>query len=244
VLAGGVAHDFNNLLVGVLFNARLVFDDLPPESPLRVPLADIEAAAERAATLTRQMLAYAGKGHFVIEQVDLGATVQEMANLMRAAIPKNVEIAVEIAPDLPPIKADAAQLTQVVMNLIINGAEAIGEKKGTIHLATSTVDATAEYLARFELGEELASGEYVVLDVSDAGSGMDEHTKARIFEPFFTTKFTGRGLGLAATHGIVRAHRGAISVDTRPGGGSSFRILLPVAAGEAGRQELDKTRAA
>jgi signal transduction histidine kinase len=244
VLAGGIAHDFNNLLVGVLFNARLVFDELPPASRLRTQLTDIESAVERAATLTRQMLAYAGKGHFVVEQVDLGATVQEMTSLMRAAIPKNVELVTEIAPDLPPIKADSAQLTQVVMNLIINAAEATGDKDAAVQIAVGAVDATPEYLARFSLSQELAAGRYVIVEVNDAGSGMDEGTLARIFEPFFSTKFTGRGLGLAATLGIIRAHSGAISVESRPGGGSSFRVLFPVATGEAGRGWGAETRAA
>ena len=185
-------------------------------------------ASERAAFLTRQMLAYAGKGRFVTEMLDMCTLVREISALVRTSIPKTVELKLELAPDLPAIEADPAQMQQVIMNLVINGAEAIGENDaGTVEIRTSLRVLNKREAAEFFGPGQFSLEPYVQLEVSDTGHGMDEATKARIFDPFFTTKFTGRGLGLAAVQGIIKAHGGAIRVHSTPGVGTSFLILLP-----------------
>jgi PAS domain S-box-containing protein len=237
VLAGGIAHDFNNLLVGVLGNAGLALLELPDDSPARQPIRDIEVSAQRAADLTRQMLAYSGRGRFRVEPVDLSAVVEEMSQLLRRVISKQTQLSLRLARQVPAVVADVTQLRQVVMNLITNASDALGDTGGTVQLETGTVMADRTMLASTYLNEELPPGHYVYLDVSDTGSGMDAATAARIFEPFFTTKFTGRGLGLAAVLGIVRGHKGAISVESAPGRGTRFRVLLPASASTAGATE-------
>ncbi len=237
VLAGGIAHDFNNLLVGVLGNAGLALLELPDDSPARQPIRDIEVSAQRAADLTRQMLAYSGRGRFRVEPVDLSAVVEEMSQLLRRVISKQTQLSLRLGRQVPAVVADVTQLRQVVMNLITNASDALGETGGTVTLETGTVMADRSMLASTYLNEELPPGLYVYLDVSDTGSGMDPATSARIFEPFFTTKFTGRGLGLAAVLGIVRGHKGAISVESAPGRGTRFRVLLPATATMAGATE-------
>jgi len=231
VLAGGIAHDFNNLLTGILGNASLALRALRPENRPRMEplLEDVIRACERAAALTQQLLAYAGKGRFFIQPVDLGQLVPEIVQLVRASISKKVEIVVDIGPaDLPPVEADASQLQQLVMNLAINAAEAVGDEAGrvSIGLRRRTLG-PADVAADHDF--ELAPGAYVELTVADTGVGMDAATVAQIFDPFFTTKFTGRGLGLAAALGIVRGHRGAIQVESTPGKGTVFTVLLPMA---------------
>jgi len=222
VLAGGIAHDFNNLLTGILGNASLAMEDLPP-SPARQSIEAVVAASERAAQLAQQMLAYSGKGRFIVEHVDLSAVVRSTLRMIRAAVPAAVELRTDLAEPLPPVEADPGQIQQLVMNIIINGAEAIPEGKGgSVTIVTRPFEVRAGH-------PELTPGPYVAFEVTDTGAGMDAATKARIFDPFFTTKFTGRGLGLAAVLGIVRGHRGAIDVDSAPGHGATFRILLPVA---------------
>ena len=234
VLAGGIAHDFNNLLVGVLGNAGLALLELPDDSPARQPIRDIEVSAQRAADLTRQMLAYSGRGRFRVEPVDLSAVVEEMSQLLRRVISKQTHLSLRLGRQVPAVVADVTQLRQVVMNLITNASDALGETGGTVTLETGTVMANRAMLASTYLNEELPPGRYVYLAVSDTGSGMDAATSARIFEPFFTTKFTGRGLGLAAVLGIVRGHKGAISVESAPGRGTRFRVLLPATTTMAG----------
>jgi PAS domain S-box-containing protein len=231
VLAGGVAHDFNNLLTGILGNASLALDSLSSHHPVRSLLRDVVQASERASHLTRQLLAYAGKGRFIIEPVDLSALVREIASLIQTSIPKNVQLRLELRDDLPFVEADASQMQQVVMNLVINGAEAMGpNNNGTVLVATSLQNVDEHYLLSALGGPpELAAGAYVCLEVHDTGCGMDETTLSRIFDPFFTTKFTGRGLGLAAVQGIVRGHKGAIKVYSRPGKGTTFKVLFPAA---------------
>ena len=231
VLAGGIAHDFNNLLTGILGNAslalRTIGSDEPPETVAPL-LHDVIRASERAADLTRQLLAYAGKGQFVIEPVDLGSLSAELLPLVRASIPKHVELQLVHGSDLPRVDADPTQLQQLVMNLVINGAEAIPPDGGTV-----TVKLDRYERAEPEPGDattELAPGTYVTLEVRDTGLGMSPETIERIFDPFFTTKFLGRGLGLAATQGIVRAHQGAIRVTSEPGEGTTFLVLLPASA--------------
>ena len=230
VLAGGIAHDFNNLLVGILGNASLALDLLPQHSPGIAPLEAVVDAGERAAALTRQMLAYSGRGQFVLNRMNLSAYVRQVIPLIEAAIPRTVELRLDLAEDLPVIEADIAQMQQLLMNLVINGAEAIPDgKPGAVTVTTRRQEIDDRY-ARPQTGSigwDLKVGAYVLLEVRDNGSGMDEHTQARIFEPFFTTKFTGRGLGLAAALGIVRGHSGSIQVISTPGHGSTFRLLLP-----------------
>jgi CheY-like chemotaxis protein len=191
---------------------------------------EIEIAGQRAAELARQMLAYSGKGRFVVQNIDLNMLVEEMAHLLRASIAKGARLDYDFQPGLPAVEVDTTQLRQVVMNLVINASDAIGEGRGEIAIKTGVVDVDRQYLAAMYLAPDIPEGQYVFLEVSDTGSGMDAETLARIFDPFFTTKFTGRGLGLAAVLGIVRGHRGALRVSSEPGKGTTFLILLPPAA--------------
>ena len=227
VLAGGIAHDFNNLLMAVLGHAELALKEISPMSAARGSLTEIATAARRAADLCRQMLAYAGKSSFALERVGLRDLVEEMAHLLKTAISKKAILNLNLERGLPPIQADPSQIRQIVMNLIINASEAIGDRSGVITVSVGATRCDEEYLRKTELREDLAPGLYVHLEVSDTGSGMDAQTRARIFEPFFSTKFTGRGLGLAAVLGIVRAHKGALKVYSEPGKGTTFKILFP-----------------
>jgi signal transduction histidine kinase/ActR/RegA family two-component response regulator len=227
VLAGGIAHDFNNLLMAVLGNASLALDDVPPDSPLRHTLEEVLAAARRAAGLTNQMLAYWGRGTFEVESSDVSTIAEEMASLLEVSISKKARLVYEMAEGLPSVEADVTQIGQVVMNLITNASDALGEHEGTIHLRTGTQLVDRKYLAECLLGDEVSEGDYVFVEVEDDGSGMDGPTRERIFDPFFTTKFTGRGLGLAAVVGIVRAHGGAIHVSSHLGEGTTIRVILP-----------------
>ena len=243
VLAGGIAHDFNTLLVGILGNASLALMDLPDESPLREIVADIETTALRAADLTKQMLAYSGKGRFVVHAVDVNALVREMAQLLQTVISKRAALRFAFEPSLPCIDADATQLRQIVMNLITNASDAIGANDGVITLRTGLRQASHEYLRSSYVDDELPEGRYAFIEVEDSGCGMDAETIDRIFDPFFSTKFTGRGLGLAATLGIVRGHHGTIKVESTPGRGTLFTILLPCpATPSAGIQDVAVTR--
>jgi PAS domain S-box-containing protein len=230
VLAGGVAHDFNNLLVGILGNAALLREELAATSPL-VPLAEqLQAAATQAADLTRQMLNFTGKGAMELQRVDLSDLAGEVAHLLRSTVARRVEFRLELAEGLPPVEGDPAQLRQIVMNLVLNGAEAIGEGAGVVTLRTRSRLADRALLDATDVHDDLPEGPYVVLEVEDSGHGMDAATRERIFEPFFTTKFTGRGLGLAGVMGMVRSHRGAIKVESVPEAFTRFSILLPAAA--------------
>jgi PAS domain S-box-containing protein len=228
VLAGGVAHDFNNLLTGILGNASLALETVAANNPVRGMLRDILSASEHASHLTRQLLAYAGKGRFVVEPVNLSALVREISHLIQTSIPKSVQLRLDLQEDLPAIEADGSQMQQLIMNLVINGAEAVGEGNvGTVLVATSVQDVDEQYLLTTIGHNNITQGRYVDLEVHDTGSGMDEATIQRIFDPFFTTKFMGRGLGLAAVQGIVRSHKGAMRVYSRVGQGSTFKVLLP-----------------
>lgn len=231
VLAGGIAHDFNNLLVGILGNASLALLDLPGDSPVRYSVAEIEQSAQRAAELTRQLLAYAGKGRFVVEPVDCSQVVREMTALLRTAVSRNAQVSLSLADDLPPVDADVTQLRQVVMNLITNASDALPDHGGMIYLHTGKQSVDSEYLLSCVPGSDIAPGEFVYIEVRDDGRGMDEETRARIFDPFFTTKFTGRGLGLAATLGIIRGHHGAIRVYSEPSKGTAIKLLFPAGVG-------------
>lgn len=227
LLAGGIAHDFNNLLVGVLSNASLALLDLDEPSPAREVVLDIERTAQRAAELTRQLLAYSGKGRFVVEALDLGELAGEMVTLLRAVVHKNAKLVVEPGDGSCVIEGDATQLRQVIMNLITNASDALQGRVGTITVRTSR-DANERSSDEVMHFGEIASGTEVVrLEVTDTGVGMSRETAERMFDPFFSTKFTGRGLGLAAALGIMRGHRGRINVFTSPGAGSRFELAFP-----------------
>ena len=229
ILAGGIAHDFNNLLMGVLGNASLALLDLPKGSPVRHSVEQIEKTARAAADLTNQMLAYSGKGRFMVEPVDISKLVKDMAGLLKVSISKKVDLKFDFDQDLPPVEADAAQLRQVIMNLIINASEAIGDEPGVVSVRTGTVEADSSFFAETYTHDNLPEGAYVYLEVADSGCGMDQETIGRIFDPFFTSKFTGRGLGLAAVLGIVRGHKGAVRVQSEPGQGTTIRVVFPPA---------------
>jgi CheY-like chemotaxis protein len=230
VLAGGIAHDFNNLLVAILGNASLALLDLPEDSPARQSIADIEIASQRAGELARQMLAYSGRSRFQVEPVELGELVRELMTLLQVSISKSVVIKLDLSTEPIVVDADAAQLRQVLMNLVINAADAIGDRSGFVTIRVGQLQADAAYLADVHPEAELEAGRYAALEVSDTGIGMDTATQSRIFDPFFTTKFAGRGLGLAAVLGIVRGHGGALRVYSELGRGSTFRIVLPLSA--------------
>ena len=252
VLAGGVAHDFNNLLTGILGNASLAAELLPPDLiSLRSILDDVMRASERAANLTQQLLAYAGKGRFAVVTLDVTALIREISHLVQSTIPKNVQVRLELDENVPCIEGDAAQVQQVVMNLLINAAEAIPEgRAGSVRIAARALrmeeadirSSLASPIATPLACQEPSTGEYVMLEVSDNGSGMDEATRARIFDPFFTTKFLGRGLGLAAVLGIIRGHKGVLRVSSVPGQGSTFQVLLP-ASSKRGVAPVQRTSA-
>ncbi len=227
VLAGGIAHDFNNLLTGILGNASLILDAIAPDDPNRRFLNAIVRQSEKAAELTRQLLAYSGKGRFVTVPTDLSATVSGVMHLLRPSIPPRVEVQQDLAPDLPKVNADPGQMEQVVTNLVLNAAEALGDKGGRILIRTHAAGVDDAFLNQAKL--TIPSGTYVLLEVHDTGHGIPAETRGKIFEPFFTTRFAGRGLGLAAVQGIVEGHRGAIQVYSEPGRGSRFIVMIPAA---------------
>ncbi len=228
LLAGGLAHDFNNILAAIMGNASLALDLAPKESPEEDLLERIIRSGEKAAHLTKQMLAYSGKGRFLVEPLNISKAVREVTDLIRASVPMKVEFQLDLDPDLPAIIADRSQIDQVLMNLVINGTEAIGGEAGVITVRTRVQDVD-ENVVRTIDAQDFSPGRYVVLEVMDTGAGMDETTRQKIFDPFFSTKFTGRGLGLPAVLGIVRGHKGALGVSTEPGKGTCFTVFLPVA---------------
>nr|WP_306672075.1 response regulator [Geothrix sp. SG10] len=241
VLAGGIAHDFNNLLMGVLGHAGLALEQLNPLHPVKRNLEAIQKAGQRAADLTRQMLAYSGRGRFEVRNLDLTVQVEEMLHLLEVSLPKTVVLNLRLQKGLPAVSADASQIQQVIMNLVINAAEAIGEASGSITLTTGAQRVNEVAAQTMLVGQDVVPGIYVYLEVADTGCGMDQDTLSRIFEPFFTTKFTGRGLGLSAIMGIVRGHKGALRVYSEPGHGTTFKVLLPALGmgteGEAAQME-------
>ncbi len=227
VLAGGVAHDFNNLLMGVVGNAELALMSMEPESPIKIFISDIVTTAERAADLAKQMLAYSGRGRFVITRIDLQSIIDEMFHLLETSISNKVVIERDYSQNVPPVEADAAQMRQIIMNLVVNASEAIDERNGIISIRTGVMDCDRGYLDETYLDNNLPEGTYSYFEITDNGSGIDKEDITKIFDPFFTTRFTGRGLGLAAVLGIVRGHKGAIKVYSEPGKGTTFKILLP-----------------
>lgn len=230
VLAGGMAHDFNNILMAVLGHAELALMNLTPDSPAHDHFQQILSAANRSAELCRQMLAYAGKGKFLIESISLSDIVREMIHLLQASISKKVTLNLSLDDDLPRVEGDTSQIRQILLNLITNASEAIGDQNGTITLSTGKMNCDRRFLEKHSPEAKLPEGMYVYLEVSDSGCGMNAETLKHVYEPFFTTKFTGRGLGMAALLGIVRGHKGVIRVQSEVGRGTSFRILLPAGA--------------
>jgi PAS domain S-box-containing protein len=225
LMAGGIAHDFNNLLVGILGNASQALSKLEENSPARADIQNLEKAADRAAELCKQLLAYSGRGRFEVQPLDLSELVQDLSGLLEVAVSRKGLLRYELAPGLPPVEADAAQLRQVLMNLVTNASEAMAGTDGSITVSTRVMHLEQE-LESPVVGT-VSPGRYVCLEVADTGCGMDEETLGKMFDPFFTTKFTGRGLGLAAVHGIVRGHEGAIDVRSEPETGTTIRALFP-----------------
>ncbi len=226
VLAGGIAHDFNNILIAIMGNADLALKKINKESPVVENLQRIEQASTRAADLARQMLAYSGKGKFVVDNIDLNILLEEMLHMLEVSISKKAVLRINPHSPLPAVEADATQMRQIIMNLVINASEAIGDKSGTIAITTGCMDCDRSYLKGVWLDENISEGLYVYLEIADTGCGMDKETQGKLFDPFFTTKFTGRGLGMAAVLGIVRGHKGAIKVYSEPRRGTTFKILL------------------
>jgi PAS domain S-box-containing protein len=229
LLAGGIAHDFNNILVSVIGNASLAQEKLPAGHPVIEILERVVQSGRHAAHLTHQMLACSGKGKFMVETLDLSALIADMSILIRESISPRIAIHFQLEDNLPPIEADRGQVQQMFVNLATNAADAIGNRDGVMLVKTGVRNVDGQFARRRPEAGDLAPGRYVYLDVSDSGCGMDEATRIRIFDPFYSTKFTGRGLGLAAVAGIVRGHKGAITVSSEPGQGSCFTVLLPVA---------------
>jgi PAS domain S-box-containing protein len=250
LLAGGIAHDFNNLLAAILGNLSLARLEVPPGNPALEYLKHMEAAIDRAAHLTRQMLAYSGQGSLSIKPLDLAREVRDMADLLAASVPKGVKLVYEAIGEVPPVRADAAQIGQVIMNLVINAAESILPRSGnprpagngasspvadgigTVTLHTGSVSLSEAQIVRDFDGQSLRPGQHALLRVTDTGTGMSREVQAQIFDPFFSTKKSGRGLGLSALMGIVRAHKGGVLLDSEPGRGTTFSVYLPASTTE------------
>ncbi len=228
LLAGGIAHDFNNLLMGIMGNASLTLTEKQLSTSARKSLQQIEQIAARASDLTGQLLAYAGRGRFVVEPLDLAHVIEEMRDLLQLSIPRKVQLNLRLERGIPAIMGDATQIRQVVLNLVVNAAEAIGDATGMITLSVTSRLCDEGALQRTLHPGTLQPGRFLSLQVSDTGCGMTEELQQRVFEPFFTTKFTGRGLGLAAVLGIVRGHQGAIQLFSELGRGTTFDLLFPV----------------
>lgn len=236
VLAGGVAHDFNNLLAVILGNANLALEDIPRDSSAVASLKDIEDAAQRAAELSSQMLAYSGKGQFVIGAVDVHELIEGMAELLKSTTSKKVRLEFDLGVRVPSFLGDVSQLHQVLVNLITNAAEAIGDDVGVISVRAGSSNFEEQDFAQFDgtlrasLEEPLEAGAYTTLEIADTGCGMDAETAERIFDPFFTTKFTGRGLGMAAVLGILRGHGAAMRIESVLGEGTTMTLAFPATA--------------
>ncbi|HET8900765.1 MAG TPA: PAS domain S-box protein [Holophagaceae bacterium] len=231
ILAGGIAHDFNNLLTAMMGNLSLAQLKSHASSPSWPYLDALEKTLQKAADLTRQMLAYSGKGHFITRIVDLNQAVEEMTHLLSVSISKSISLRFDLGKGLPPLEADPAQLQQVVMNLVTNASDAIGDKEGVIRIATRLVELEAGRINQDFPAQAVEPGPHLVLEVADSGCGMDAETLQRIFEPFFTTKVKGRGLGLSAMLGILRGHHAGIRIISSPGQGAAFHIYFPAKAG-------------
>jgi PAS domain S-box-containing protein len=227
ILAGGIAHDFNNLLMVVLGNLDLALTDRSLPAPLRESLQNIGKAARQGAELTRQLLVYSGREPLRVTKQDLSTVVREMSSIIEVSLRGKGQLVYELAEATPAIDMDPALVRQVIMNLLTNASESLGAEGGAIILRTGSEELDAAALERSILGRGLAPGAYAHLEVEDTGCGMDVATRERIFDPFFSTKFVGRGLGLAAVHGIVLGHHGCMRVTSEPGKGTVFRVMFP-----------------
>lgn len=241
ILAGGIAHDFNNLLMAIFGNVDLALLHLDRESPAAGHLHRIQLAATRAADLTKQMLAYSGKGRLHVENLDLNVLIEELLQMLKISISRNVSVKLELQRPLPTVQADSSQMHQIIMNLVINASEAMEEQGGSITITTGALECDSDYLNEEGLNQQLGEGRYVYLDVADTGCGMSGETMAKLYDPFFTTKFAGRGLGMAAVQGIVRGHKGTIKVESVQGIGTTFRVLLPASDLPAEVSHQDET---
>jgi PAS domain S-box-containing protein len=228
LMAGGIAHDFNNLLLGILGNADLAQSDLAAGHPARQLLKQVIEAAWQAAKLTQQLQAYAGASPFELRRVDLTEEIRAQADLVRTAVAERATLEFALEADLPAVEADPSLLLQAVMNLAVNGAEACDEGGGTVGVRTGRTQIRDSDPA--PATGSVSPGEYVYVEVEDDGHGIPESLRDRIFDPFFTTNATGRGLGLAVVHGVVKTLRGALFVDSTPHHGSRFRLLLPISS--------------
>lgn len=227
VLAGGIAHDFNNILMAILGNVDIALMSIPETSPARQSMNEIVKAASTAAELARQMLDYSGKRQYEVRPYNLNELILDLRHMLEVSISKQAVLKLRLADELPPVMADAAQISQVLLNLTTNASEAIGDSSGVISVTTGAMNCDEEYLNTTELCNEIQPGLYVYMEVSDTGCGMDKQTRTQVFEPFFTTKYTGRGLGLSSVLGIVKGHSGAMKIYTEPGEGSAFKVLFP-----------------
>lgn len=245
VLAGGIAHDFNNLLAVMMGNVSMVLADQLLPSAHRDKLRDVEKATVRAADLCRMMLAYAGKGKFVLTKLDFHEQVRELTHLLESSVSKSVHVRIELGALRSYVLAERSQMNQLIMNLVINASDAIGHAEGFIVVATTNREVIENDIANTPGMADLLPGRYLCFSVTDTGCGMSEETLEKIFDPFFTTKFTGRGLGLAAVQGIVRGHKGSMLVRSVEGSGTTFDVLLPVEddlqGGEHGPRTLEIT---
>ena len=239
-MAGGIAHDFNNILTSVLGFANLAMLDVQTGTPMRHYLDQIETAAQRASELCQQLLAYSGRGKFTTDALNVSEVGLEMLHMLQVSISKKAELIKDLPGGLPMILADGTQIRQIIMNLITNASDALGDATGTIGLRTGHT-LRPPMMSRENFLPEQCPGGYVFIEVKDSGCGMDEQTRSKIFDPFFSTKFTGRGLGLAATLGIVRGHQGAIEMHSRPGQGTTFRIYFPAIATQLSRENQEKS---
>lgn len=227
LLAGGIAHDFNNLLMAILGNAGLAITKIQADSPIMKNLLEIEKASMRAGDLCNQMLAYAGKGKLITHTVNMADAIKDMSIMMEASISKKIRFIYDIKEEAAYVEADMSQIKQVVMNVVINSAEAIGEAQGIISIEVGKKWISDDDLNDLWLGDLSEPGEFVYLRVSDNGCGLPEAKRFRIFDPFYSTKFAGRGLGLAAVLGIVKAHKGVIGIESVPHRGTVFTIFFP-----------------
>ena len=238
VLAGGIAHDFNNLLAAIMGNAELAREKASDSLAVTEYLDNIEEAGDHAAELCKQMLAYAGKGSYKLEVLDANAIVKSMGKLIRASVSDNITMKIKLDSNLPGIEGDLAQMQQLILNFIVNSAEAIGNEPGEIKVTTGSRYVKRDLLDLLYNGRQLPEGEYVIIEVKDSGCGMDRVMQAKIFDPFFTTKNTGSGLGLSAVLGIVRGHYGAIQLFSAPGKGAAFRVFFPATNKQAREPEV------
>ena len=242
VLAGGIAHDFNNLLTAILGNAQLAQLQLPPSSPLRQHLIEIERTSIQAADLCKQMLAYSGQGRIEVRLLDLNRVIRDMSQLLRVSVAKKAQLSFNLGHNLPRVRGDVSQIRQVLMNLVINASEAITSNEGSIWVSTGVVHRAKELFRSLTVMGKPEERDYAFIEIADTGCGMSEETQARIFDPFFTTKFTGRGLGLAAVLGIVKGHGGTLELVSHEGEGTTFTLLFPCVEASAETLQEEELR--